>query len=458
VVSLPARLVVAGTASGVGKTTVAVGLMAALAGRGQRVAPAKVGPDFIDPGWHALACGRPGRNLDAWLCRPELLAPLAAHGADAAGLLVVEGVMGLFDGATNHGELASTAQAAKLLGAPVLLVVDAARAGRSVAAMVHGFATFDPGLRLAGVVANRVGSERHAQIVAEALEPVDIPLVGVLRRGAVPELPSRHLGLVTAAEHGPGAAEAVAAIGRAVAEGVDLDRVLAVARAAAPMTVTAWAPPAPAWAGARPVVAVAGGPAFTFTYAEHLELLAAAGAEVAWFDPAADEHLPAGTAALYLPGGFPEVHGEALAANAGLRAEVATFAARGRSQIGGPVVAECGGLLYLCRGLDGQPMCGVLPADAHMGGRLTLAYREAVAAAASVPFPAGARVRAHEFHHASVVPGAGPSPAWTVDAVVEGWTAGSVHASFLHTHWAAHPEVAARLVAAAARKEAAWAG
>ena len=444
--SLPPRLVVAGTASGVGKTTVAVGLMAALAGRGPRVAPAKVGPDFIDPGWHALASGRPGRNLDAWLCGPELLALLAAHGAEGADLLVVEGVMGLFDGAAGHGELASTAQAAKLLQAPVLLVVDAARAGRSLAATVHGFATFDPALRLAGVVANRVASERHERIITEALAPLGVPLLGVLRRGGVPELPSRHLGLVTAAEHGAGAAGAVAAIARAVAEGIDLDRVLALARSARPAAVPAWAPPAGAAGGqGRPVVAVAGGPAFTFTYAEHLELLAAAGAEVAWFDPAADERLPAGAGAVYLPGGFPEAHGQALAANARLRAEVAAFAAAG-----GPVLAECGGLLYLCRSLDGAPMCGVLPAEARMSGSLTLAYREAVAAAGSVAFPAGARVRAHEFHHASVAPGAGPTPAWALDGgAAEGWVAGSVHASFLHTHWAARPEVAARLVAAA---------
>jgi cobyrinic acid a,c-diamide synthase len=477
VVKLPPRVVVAGTASGVGKTTVATGLMAALRERGLAVAGAKVGPDFIDPGWHALAAGRPGRNLDAFLCGPELIAPLAAHGAAGGDVLVVEGVMGLFDGAVEsehrpmgrsgvrglegRGELASTAQVAKLLDAPVLLVVDAAKVGRSVAATVHGFATFDPSLRLAGVVANRVGSERHEQIVAEALAPLGVPLVGVLRRDAVPELPSRHLGLVTAREQGAEAAGAVAAIGQAVAGALDLDRVLGLARSAPPTVVRPWSPRPPRPAG-RVAVAVAGGPAFTFTYAEHLELLAAEGAEVAWFDPAADERLPEGTAALYLPGGFPEVHGEALAANERLRAEVAAFAAAG-----GPVMAECGGLLYLCRTLDGRPMCGVLAADASMGPRLTVGYRRAAADAESVPFAAGARVRAHEFHHARVTPGAGATAAWSLqDGGREGFIAsangspagtaglpafGTVHASFLHSHWAAAPSVAARLVAAARR-------
>jgi cobyrinic acid a,c-diamide synthase len=267
--------------------------------------------------------------------------------------------------------------------------------------------------------------------------------VGVLRRGAVPELPSRHLGLVTAAEHGAGAAGAVAAIGRAVAGALGLEAVLALARSAPPSPVEAWSP-GPA-AKVKATVAVAGGPAFTFTYAEHVELLAAAGAEVAWFDPAADERLPDGTAALYLPGGFPEVHGERLSANAAMLAEVAAFAAAGR-----PVLAECGGLLYLCRTLDGRPMCGVLGADAAMGPALTLGYRQATAASASVPYAAGARVHAHEFHHSEVTPGAGTAPAWSVEGRgAEGFVTGSVHASYLHTHWAANPSVAARLVAAA---------
>jgi cobyrinic acid a,c-diamide synthase len=452
------RLVVAGTHSGVGKTTVATGLAAAFAARGRRVAAFKVGPDFIDPSYHALASGRPGRNLDAFLCGPELVGPLFAHGAAGADLAVVEGVMGLFDGAAGAGELASTAQVAKLLDAPVLLVVDAGGMARSVAALVHGYATWDPGLRLAGVVLNRVASDRHEALLREALAP--LPVVAVLRRRAVLATPERHLGLVPAAERAAAAARTVAALGDALAAAADLDAVAAVADAAPPLAVTPWDPAtALADAGALdeggppgrpPRVAVAAGPAFTFVYQENLELLEAAGAELAGFDPTADGGLPAGCDALYLGGGFPETYGAALAANRPMRAAVRAFAAAGK-----PLVAECGGLLYLGRSLDGRPMCGVLPAEARMTGRLTLGYRRASAAGPSVLAARDQAVRGHEFHYSSLDPPAGPSPAWLLDgasgaARAEGFVAGGVHASYLHTHWAGQPGLPARLVAAAA--------
>ncbi|HKE99421.1 MAG TPA: cobyrinate a,c-diamide synthase [Actinomycetes bacterium] len=465
------RLVVAGTASGTGKTTVATGLMAALGSRrGLRVAGFKVGPDFIDPSYHALATGRPGRNLDAWLSGPELVAPLFAHGAAGADVAVVEGVMGLFDGASGpHPELASTAQVAKLLGAPVVLVVDAHGLGRSVAALVGGYASFDPALRVAAVIANRVGSERHADLLREALGQVGVPLLGAVGRDDAIATPSRHLGLVPAAERAAEARRTVAAAGERVAAACDLDALLALARSAGPLAAAAWTPrAAPASAQApggppdggaaahpaerasaggpsRPVVAVAAGPAFTFAYQENLELLAAAGADLAGFDPTAEERLPEGTAALHLGGGFPEAHADALSANARLRAEIAAFAASGR-----PVTAECGGLLYLARRLDGLPMCAVLDADAELRPRLTLGYRQARAAAGSVLWAAGAGVRGHEFHHSAVDPAAGDPPAWRLEpGRDEGWVAGGVHASYLHTHWAATPHAAARLVAAA---------
>ncbi|HEX6675533.1 MAG TPA: cobyrinate a,c-diamide synthase [Actinomycetes bacterium] len=468
------RLVVAGTHSGVGKTTVATGLMAAFAARGRRVAGFKVGPDFIDPSYHALACGRPGRNLDAFLCGPELVGPLFAHGAGGADLAVVEGVMGLFDGAAGAGELASTAQVAKLLDAPVLLVVDAGGLARSVAALVHGYATWDPGLRLAGVVLNRVASDRHERLLREALGPLGLPVVAVLRRHAALATPERHLGLVPAAERAAAAARTVAALGDALADAADLDAAAALAAAAPPLTATPWDPaaalaPAPGGdgaagrpadaggasagpggpagtAGGRPVrVAVAAGPAFTFVYQENLELLEAAGAELAGFDPTADGELPAGSDAVYLGGGFPETYGAALAGNRPMRAAVRAFAASGR-----PLVAECGGLLYLGRSLDGLPMCGVLAAEARMTGRLTLGYRHARAAGPSVLAAPGPDVRGHEFHYSALDPPAGPSPAWLLDggARPEGFVAGGVHASYLHTHWAGQPGLPARLVAA----------
>src|SRR6266536_47915 len=352
-----ARLVVAGTHSGVGKTTVATGLMAAFAARGRAVAGFKVGPDFIDPSYHALATGRPARNLDAFLSGPELIAPLFAHGAHGADLAVVEGVMGMFDGAGGAGELASTAQVAKLLRAPVLLVVDCGAMARSVAALVHGFASFDPAVDVAGVVLNRVGSQRHDGLLRQALEPLGIPVLGVLRRHVALSTPERHLGLVPAAERRAAARRTVAELAAAVAEACDLGAVAAVAAAAPPLHAPPWepAPWEPVTAGpsrqgsrrrpVRPVrLGIASGPDFTFVHQENVELLEANGAELVPVDPTADERLPDGTAGLYLGGGFPETYAAA---------RPRTAARIGR-------LAASGGLLYLARTLDGRPMCGLL--------------------------------------------------------------------------------------------------
>ncbi|MGW6689293.1 cobyrinate a,c-diamide synthase [Streptomyces sp. NPDC054961] len=468
------RLVIAAPSSGSGKTTVATGLMAAFSERGLAVSPHKAGPDYIDPGYHALATGRPGRNLDSFMCGPELIAPLFAHGAAGCDLAVVEGVMGLYDGAAGRGELASTAQVAKLLRAPVVLVVDASSQSRSVAALVHGFASFDPQVRLGGVILNKVGSDRHEVMLREALEEAGMPVLGVLRRAPQVAAPSRHLGLVPVAERRRDAVASVAALADQVRAGCDLDALMALARTAPPLACEAWDPervlalsgaassgavapgtvaPGAASSGAAspaPVIAVAGGAAFTFSYAEHAELLRAAGAEVVTFDPLRDEALPEGTTGLVIGGGFPEVYAPELSANEPLRRAVAAFAAAG-----GPVAAECAGLLYLGRSLDGKPMCGVLDADARMSERLTLGYREAVAVSDSVLAPAGTRLRGHEFHRTVIEPGAGAAPAWGFthpERRVEGFVEHGVHASYLHTHWAAEPSVALRFTAAAAAR------
>ncbi|GHE88721.1 cobyrinate a,c-diamide synthase [Streptomyces griseoluteus] len=451
------RLVIAAPSSGCGKTTVATGLMAAFAARGLAVSPHKVGPDYIDPGYHALATGRVGRNLDAYLCGPELVAPLFGHGAQGCDLAVVEGVMGLYDGAAGQGELASTAQVSKLLRAPVVLVVDASSQSRSVAALVHGFASWDTGVRIGGVILNKVGSSRHEALLREALEEAGVPVLGALRRASQVETPSRHLGLVPVAERGAAAVSAVAAMAAQVSAGCDLDALMALARSAGALPGAGWSPAEalsppshdqpPRSDGSdavrpRPVVAVAGGPAFTFSYAEHAELLEAAGAEVVTFDPLRDERLPDGTRGLVVGGGFPEVYASELGANESLRKEVAALALSGA-----PVAAECAGLLYLCRELDGVPMCGVLDAAARMGERLTLGYRDAVAVGDSVLAVAGTRMRGHEFHRTVIEPGAGEAPAWGVVAPrrrVEGFVQGGVHASYLHTHWASEPQVARR--------------
>ncbi|WP_199811684.1 cobyrinate a,c-diamide synthase [Streptomyces sp. NRRL S-340] len=456
------RIVVAAPASGSGKTTVATGLMAALARRGLAVSPHKVGPDYIDPGYHALATGRAGRNLDAYMCGPELVGPLFLHGARGCDIAVVEGVMGLYDGAAGQGELASTAQVAKLLRAPVVLVVDASSQSRSVAALVHGFVSWDPEVRVGGVILNKVASDRHEALLREALESVGVPVLGVLRRAPQVDTPSRHLGLVPVAERRGAAVEAVAAMGAQAEAGCDLEGLVALARTAGTLSCAAWdaagavaaAPalsvpaPAPGAAGSghgSPVrVAVAGGSAFTFSYAEHAELLTAAGAEVVPFDPLRDEELPEGTRGLVVGGGFPEVYAAELSANEPLRKAVGDLA-----RTGAPVAAECAGLLYLCRELDGKPMCGVLEASARMSGRLTLGYRDAVAVTDSVLAGAGERMRGHEFHRTVVEPGAGAAPAWGLrgpERRLEGFVQGNVHASYVHTHWAAAPGAARRFV------------
>jgi cobyrinic acid a,c-diamide synthase len=443
VVSIP-RIVVAGTHSGVGKTTVASGLMAALSREGLRVAPFKVGPDFIDPSYHALATGRPGRNLDAFLSGPGLVGPLFAHGSRGADVAVVEGVMGLFDGKSGGGELASTAHVAKLLDAPVLLVVDASAIARSAAAVVHGYATFDPDVRLGGVILNRVGSPAHEKMLREAMAPLNVPVLGVLRRDAAMNTPDRHLGLVPAAERAREAREALEATGAAVSRSCDLAAVMLLARSAGRLEVEAWSPVARE-PGPATRVAVAAGPSFSFLYEENMELLRGAGAEVAFFDPTSDEELPPGTDVLYLGGGFPETYAEALAANEPLKDAVRRFAAEG-----GSVVAECGGLLYLVEELDGHRMCGVLGAKARMADRLTLGYREAQALSDSPLAGAGTRVRGHEFHYSAVEPGGGERPAWELEGRgPEGFVLGGVHASYLHLHWAATPEIPRRLLSVA---------
>ena len=449
------RIVVAGTSSGAGKTTVATGLLAAFTKAGVRATGFKVGPDFIDPSYHALACGRPGRNLDAFLSGPDLIAPLLRHGSQGAELAIVEGVMGLYDGASGRGELASTAHVAKLLQAPVVLVVDAAAMARSVAAIVHGYSSFDPDVDVAGVVLNRVGSPWHATLLKEALEPLGIPVLGALPRDEALATPERHLGLVPATERVPRAREAIDALGDAMAQHCDLPGLLALARRAPDVPGERWSPEPAAADADRPQpsarVAVARGAAFSFHYEENLELLRGAGAELVDLDPLTDERLPEGTGALLLCGGFPEVFGEELSANAPLRDQIAAFA-RG----GNPVLAECGGLLYLAQELDGREMCGVLQGSAEMGKRLSLGYREAVSASDHSVWPKGTRVRGHEFHYSAMEPG--DLPAWTLTARgaerPEGHVVGSVHASYLHTHWAAFPDVARRLVTAAARVDA----
>lgn len=439
-VTLP-RLVVAAPASGHGKTTVATGLMAALVAAGHRVSGHKVGPDYIDPGYHWLATGLPGRNLDPYLVGEHLIAPLLAHGA--ADLAVIEGVMGLYDGQIGGEGFASTAHVATLTSAPVVLVVDVSHASRTVGALVQGLASFDRNVRIAGVILNKAGSQRHATECASAIEQAGVPVLGTLPRDAGIVAPSRHLGLVPAAERADAAA-AVARMAEQVAARIDLSAIVELAGSAPDLDVQPWAPSLAPVAG-RPRIAVAGGRAFTFRYTETTELLEAAGCEVVEFDPLVDDRLPAQTRGLYLGGGFPEVHAAGLAANTSLRSSIREAVLDGL-----PTVAECAGLLYLCHSVDGAPMVGALDATALMTPRLTLAYRRAALDADGLLGPAGRRATGHEFHRTEVRPTAGPSAAWALETGRAGFQTPTLHASYLHVHWAGHPSLAQAFVDAVA--------
>ncbi len=402
------------------------------------MAAAKVGPDFIDPGYHALATGRSPRNLDPWLSGPDLMGPLAARAAAGADVLVVEGVMGLFDGAAD-GSPSSTADVARLLAAPVVLVVDAAAQAQSVAALVHGFATLDEQVAIAGVVLNRVGSDSHEDVLRRALAPLGIPVLGALRRDERLTWRDRHLGLVPVVEHPAAVGAALDGLAAAVVDRVDLDAVARLAAGAPTRRVAAPPVPRPV-GGAR--VAVAAGAAFSFAYVDNAEALTAAGADLVPFDPRHDPRLPEACDGVVVGGGFPEVYADELAANTALLADVRAHVARG-----GAVWAECAGLLWLAERLDGRPMAGVVPTRARMTDRLTLGYRTARTTVASPIGPAGTALRGHEFHYSTADP---PGDALTLDGRTGPTRAGHASprllASYLHVHLAAAPELAEAFV------------
>ncbi len=459
----PRALLVAGTASGVGKTTFSLALMAALARRGLAVQAFKVGPDFIDPGHHALVTGRPSHNLDGWMLSPaENRAIFARHagaaGAAGAPVAVVEGVMGLYDGFSGRDERGSSAEMVKLLGLPVLLLADARSLARSFAALVGGYLGFDPGLAFAGVVANRVGGPAHRELLKEAAGLVPgARLLGCLPREPAIRLGERHLGLVTA-EEGEAGPEFPARLAAWLEEGLDLDRLLAglpeVALPPPPLP-----PPLPPPAGERVVLAVARDRAFCFYYQENLRRLAEAGAELAFFSPLAGEALPPGTRGLYLGGGYPELYAARLAAHRELAGEIVR---RGRA--GMPIYAECGGMMYLGRELEDlegrrHPMAGLLPLAFRLLPRLrSLGYRE-VRFARSTPLgPAGTVARGHEFHYSEPVPeplagGLDPEAYRAAGregrlADCRGFMLANTLASYVHLHFGSHPGLAPHLVAA----------
>jgi cobyrinic acid a,c-diamide synthase len=431
-------LVVAGTHSGVGKTSITLGLIGALARRGLTVQPFKVGPDFIDPLHHTKAAGRTSRNLDGWMLDPDQNRACFAGAGAEADAAVIEGVMGLFDGSEGGSDRGSTAEMAKLLGLPVVLVIDASAMARSAAALIHGFASFDPELRIAGVILNNVGGEAHAEMIEEAVT-AGPPILGAMPRAADLSVPERHLGLHLPHEAQKDHAQQLASL---VEDHVDLDSLLDVARTERP------APP-PAIAAAEPSVriGVARDGAFCFYYPDNLELLERAGAELIEFSPIADS-LPAGLDGLYVGGGYPELHAAELAANTTARDAIREFAAAG-----GPIYAECGGLMYLGETLeldDGTyPLCGVLPFSTRMPAPLTLSYVE-VATAGGL-FGAGRSARGHVFHHSEISGEPAVDRHHTLrttrgEESEEGYGVGNVVAGYAHLHFGSEPDLARAFV------------
>lgn len=445
-------IVIAGPASGVGKTTIALGLMAAFRRRGLAVQPFKCGPDFIDAGHHTRVCGRPSRNLDGWMLSGETNRALFARHASTADLAVVEGVMGLFDGAGNSGE-GSTAAMAKHLRVPVLFVVDASSMAASAAALVRGFETFDPAVRIAGVVFNQVGGAGHYGLLREALRQAGCAAaVGYLPTDAAFRIPERHLGLYTAHEDVLSTA-ALDRLSSLMEQHIDLDRVLDIA---ALEETSRTAPVRSRVVGETARIAVARDRAFSFYYEDNLDALRASGAEVVEFSPLTDRMLPEGTDALYVGGGYPELHAAELSANASMRDAIAEFVRNG-----GPAYAECGGLMYLGRRLrlrDGGhvPMVGVLPFGTMVtDGLVRFGYTEVSFTADCLLGRAGTTARGHSFHYSAIDGAPDVTCAYRVRSTLsgmeskEGYVVGNVLASYVHLHFLSNPELSANFIRAA---------
>jgi cobyrinic acid a,c-diamide synthase len=427
--------------------------MAALERRGRRVAAFKVGPDFIDPGHHARITGRPSRNLDGWMLSQEY--NLAAFWKSSAGadIAVVEGVMGLYDGYDGRTESGSTAQMAKWLGLPVLLVVDARSMARSAAALVQGFENFDPALLFAGVVFNRLGSPRHLEFLREALESaVQMPCLGGLLREEALAIPERHLGLVTREEH-PLDDAAVRWLADRIEQAIDVDQLLLGLPDIPGRAAAAIACPGPPTGSVR--IGVARDPAFCFYYPDNLELLESSGAQLLFFSPTRDLSPPPDLAGIYFGGGYPEIFAEQLAANASMRGHI-----KDHSLAGMPIYAECGGFMYLCSELQDQqgrrfPMAGCFPFKTRMLPRLkALGYREVHLASRAIIGEPGAVMRGHEFHYSEV-----PAAPFEMEAVyrvagrdgsqktMEGHMLRRTLGSYIHLHFGSAPLAAVALVA-----------
>ena len=447
---MAATIVIAGVRSGVGKTTIATGIMGALTRRGLKVQPFKAGPDYIDPSYHKLACGVPSRNLDTWLCDHATVLELFQRAGAGRDVSVVEGVMGVFDGHSSLTEEGSTAQLAKLLGAPVVLVADASKVARSVAAEVLGFQKFDPDLNVAGVILNGVGSDRHLEFCKPQIEETTgLPVLGYLPRKDEFIQPERHLGLIPTVE-GTVASQWYDSVINQVESTMDVPAILKLAQTAKTPLATPGVYPEKTLP-ARTTIAVAQDMAFNFYYQDSLDLLSAWGAELAPFSPLEDEKLPAGVSGIYLGGGFPELFATQLSKNEPMHEAIRQAVGKGV-----PVYAECGGLMYLGKSLSDlegvtHPMIGVIPAESAMSqSRLTLGYREVESCSDSPVLQKGQRVRGHEFHWSTLAqqPEADESVYKVVDQDnrPDGFRKGNVWASYVHIHLGSRPGLASRFV------------
>jgi cobyrinic acid a,c-diamide synthase len=461
-------IIIAGERSGVGKTTVTLALLAALRQRGQSVQSFKVGPDYIDPMFHTYITGRPCRNLDPILTSEAYVQDCFAYHGQDADFTLIEGVMGLFDGASGREDTASTAHIARLLNAPVVLILNCSSTSRSVAAIAHGYCTFDPRVRVVGVVLNRVGSDRHLELLTQALEPLNLPILGVLRRQAEIVLPDRHLGLIPTAELKDldAVIERLAHLGQTCFDWETLLPFLGDRPNPASLNTSKspsiggfrglqsdCTPPSHPREGSTNLrLAIAQDAAFSFYYADNLDLLQALGAELVPWSPLGDRTLPENIQGLYFGGGFPEVFAAQLAENKPARQSV-----KAAIQAGMPTYAECGGLMYLCDRIvdfeqNAYEMTGIFPTAAVMGTRLTLGYRQATALRDSCLVRTGDRVWGHEFHRSTLAQ-APDLPLMALEGyescqqfAPEGWQQYQVHAAYTHLHFGAQPQLAERFL------------
>jgi cobyrinic acid a,c-diamide synthase len=454
------RVVIAATASGVGKTTATVALIGAMRARGLKVAAFKCGPDYLDPTYHERAAGVRSHNLDSWMMDRDAVVATFARASAGADIAVIEGMMGLFDSATPTGDEGSTAQIAKWLDAPVVLVTDASGIARTIAAVAAGFSRFDPAVRVAGMICNHVGGRGHLDLL-RAAQP-EVPIVGGFPTSADLAFPERHLGLLMADESNV-PQRLIDGWSRLAAEWLDLETILEIARSVPALDVGRLSTESKTASRPRCRIGIAYDAAFHFYYEDNLNRLRSLGAEIVNFSPIRDRELP-DVDGLYFGGGYPEVFARELSSNTAMLATIRSF---GHS--GGLVYAECGGLMYLTdaiRTLDGArwPMAGIIPGVAVMSDRLqAIGYVEVETRVDSILGPARTRFRGHQFRH-STLEGADSgdridtiynvAPRWGGTPFAEGYRVGNVLASYVHAHWASNPVVAESLIDACLRSRA----